>query len=115
MRKIKLDCDACGAPLPVADPAGLYKCPYCGRSYFIEGDARPGAGQQRKRPKITGVRPARIPEERKTVAITEEMMSKIKELLSRGAKIQAIKLYRDETGVGLKEAKDYVENIEEER
>lgn len=33
----------------------------------------------------------------------------IDDLLARGRKIQAIKLYREQTGVGLKEAKDAVE------
>src|SRR5437764_14638715 len=32
--------------------------------------------------------------------------------LRRGRKIEAIKLYREAAGVGLKEAKDYVEAIE---
>jgi len=30
----------------------------------------------------------------------------------RGAKIEAIKLYREQTGVGLKEAKDFVERLQ---
>jgi ribosomal protein L7/L12 len=33
------------------------------------------------------------------------------ELMKSGQKIQAIKLYREQTGVGLKEAKDYVEGL----
>ena len=36
---------------------------------------------------------------------------KIVELVKSGQKIQAIKLYREQTGVGLKEAKDYVEGL----
>lgn len=36
---------------------------------------------------------------------------KIMELMKSGQKIQAIKLYREQTGVGLKEAKDYVEGL----
>ena len=32
--------------------------------------------------------------------------------VKRGAKIEAIKLYRQETSVGLKEAKDYVEGLQ---
>ena len=36
----------------------------------------------------------------------------IEDLLRRGQKIQAIKLYRERTGVGLKEAKDAVEEIQ---
>jgi hypothetical protein len=35
----------------------------------------------------------------------------VKELMKAGQKIQAIKLYREQTGVGLKEAKDYVESL----
>jgi len=36
---------------------------------------------------------------------------KIMELMKSGQKIEAIKLYREQTGVGLKEAKDYVEGL----
>ena len=35
----------------------------------------------------------------------------VRELMKAGQKIQAIKLYREQTGVGLKEAKDYVESL----
>jgi hypothetical protein len=33
------------------------------------------------------------------------------ELIQAGKKIEAIKLYRESTGVGLKEAKDFVESL----
>ena len=36
---------------------------------------------------------------------------KIMELMKAGQKIKAIKLYREQTGVGLKEAADYVESL----
>ena len=36
---------------------------------------------------------------------------KIVELMKAGQKIEAIKLYREQTGAGLKEAKDYVEKL----
>ena len=36
---------------------------------------------------------------------------KVLELMRAGQKIEAIKLYREQTGVGLKEAKDYVESL----
>jgi hypothetical protein len=36
---------------------------------------------------------------------------KIMEFVKAGEKIRAIKLYREHTGVGLKEAKDYVESL----
>jgi ribosomal protein L7/L12 len=35
----------------------------------------------------------------------------VKELVSQGNKINAIKQYREETGAGLKEAKDVVESL----
>ncbi|MCC6501422.1 MAG: hypothetical protein IT313_14235, partial [Anaerolineales bacterium] len=38
--------------------------------------------------------------------------SKIRSLLTKGKKIDAVKIYREEYGVGLKEAKDAVERIE---
>ncbi|MGY5766077.1 ribosomal protein L7/L12 [Brachybacterium sp. DNPG3] len=40
------------------------------------------------------------------------MTAEIDQALAQGAKIQAIKLYREHTGVGLKEAKDTIEDYE---
>lgn len=40
------------------------------------------------------------------------LTNQIKELLGNGKKIQAVKLTKDITGWGLKESKDYVDNIE---
>jgi ribosomal protein L7/L12 len=37
---------------------------------------------------------------------------KISVLLANGMKIQAIKLYRDETGTDLKDIKDFAESLE---
>jgi ribosomal protein L7/L12 len=34
------------------------------------------------------------------------------DLVKRGRKIQAIKLYRQETGAGLKQAKDFIDSLE---
>ena len=36
----------------------------------------------------------------------------IKALIMQGKKIEAIKLYREQTGLGLKQAKDYVDALE---
>jgi ribosomal protein L7/L12 len=41
----------------------------------------------------------------------QDVNLKIVELMNAGRKIQAIKLYREQTGAGLKEAKDYVERL----
>jgi len=37
--------------------------------------------------------------------------AEVLELVRRGLKIQAIKRYRDQTGVGLKEAKDVIDGL----
>jgi ribosomal protein L7/L12 len=44
----------------------------------------------------------------------EDQAARIKDALFRGEKIQAIQLYREQTGVGLAEAKTAVESIEAE-
>lgn len=41
----------------------------------------------------------------------DQLMMKLKRLVQSGEKIQAIKVYRDATGVGLKEAKDFVDQL----
>lgn len=41
----------------------------------------------------------------------QDVNPQIVELLKAGQKIGAIKLYREQTGCGLKEAKDYVESL----
>ncbi|MBN1452635.1 MAG: ribosomal protein L7/L12 [Anaerolineales bacterium] len=44
--------------------------------------------------------------------LSTEQEGQIRELIAQGQKITAVKLYRELTGVGLKEAKDAVEAIE---
>ena len=43
--------------------------------------------------------------------LTEETLSEISDAIINGEKIQAIKLYRDATGEGLKEAKEAIEEL----
>ncbi len=44
--------------------------------------------------------------------LSDEQISNLSNYIFRGEKIQAIKVYRDMTGLGLKEAKDAVEELE---
>ena len=44
-------------------------------------------------------------------AVDAAWMSEVQVLLTQGQKIQAIKLYRERTGVGLAQAKDAVERM----
>lgn len=45
---------------------------------------------------------------------SDEVASKLREALLAGRKIEAIKLCREAMGLGLKEAKEYVEKMENE-
>jgi ribosomal protein L7/L12 len=48
-------------------------------------------------------------EDRPTSAVSPEILA----LVRRGRKIEAIKRYREETGVGLREAKNFIESLDE--
>lgn len=43
--------------------------------------------------------------------LTDEKRDQINEAIFAGRKIEAIKLYRDATGEGLKESKDFIETL----
>jgi ribosomal protein L7/L12 len=43
---------------------------------------------------------------------SDALVSQLHELLRRGSKIEAVKIYRETTGLGLKEAKDFVDSLE---
>jgi ribosomal protein L7/L12 len=47
--------------------------------------------------------------------LDERKINELQQLINNGQKIQAIKLYRQLTGVGLKEAKESVEQLEMKR
>ena len=81
MQKIKLDCDACGAPMLDAERLGFYKCPYCGISYMIEGNLGPKPDQPKKQSRSSQNRLPDIPEDRQTEPIREELVGEIKEYL----------------------------------
>ena len=99
MQKFKLDCDACGAPLQNVDRQDIFKCPYCGRSYIFKEDFQAGRKQVENHPlKAKTYHHNEIPEYQRKYSSREELIDKIRELSANGNKIQAIKLYRDETG-----------------
>jgi DNA-directed RNA polymerase subunit RPC12/RpoP len=98
-----LNCPQCGAPL---DPSNLdgttIRCPYCGNVALLteEVSGRPAPMNS------GGMQGAFAPMIGEALKVAE-----IKRLVERGYKIDAIKLYRETFGVGLKEAKDAVERL----
>lgn len=72
---------------------------------IAEAEAVRAASQPHKQPRTTqAAKPAGAPGPADTTA-------QIAELVRRGKKIEAVKLYRDTHGTGLKESKDAVETI----
>jgi ribosomal protein L7/L12 len=112
MQKFKLDCDACGAPLQNVDRQDVFKCPYCGRSYLFKEDFQAGSKPVENHPmKAKTFHPPEVQEDQRKYSSREELIDKIRELSASGNKIQAIKLYRDQSGGSLLEAKDFVERL----
>lgn len=60
----------------------------------------------------TGDRPAAPAQPSARVVLSADSLAKVRRILAAGNKIQAIKEVRDQTGLGLKEAKDYVDALE---
>lgn len=47
----------------------------------------------------------------KKIGIEEAFMPEVEKLVNEGKTVEAIKKYRKETGIGLKEAKEYIDSI----
>jgi ribosomal protein L7/L12 len=90
-------CDACGGELMVTSPAGrsprVLRCRRCGRERVFEVQYAPPPGSSQRGTRDVA---SMLPEE----AIAA---------LGAGNKIEAIKIVREATGLGLKEAKEAVE------
>jgi hypothetical protein len=93
-----LDCPNCGAPVDFAGGTRA-TCSFCKSQLLLTGE---------------GVRAASTLNdllEQSSIRHSVDVDA-INDLLRQGKKIEAIRLYRQQTGVGLKEAKDAVETIE---
>ncbi len=91
-------CPTCGAPLDYpGDDISTTRCPYCDSTVIIPQATKADT------PQIEQTSSSSLPQNQ-LEAITE-----ITYLLQAGKKIEAIKIYRNTFGVGLKEAKEAVE------
>jgi len=88
-------CPACGAPLELPKDAASIQCPYCHHVVIVPESLRTASSLSTHEPDVPDT--ARIQE--------------IIVIARSGNKIEAIKQYRELTGVGLKEAKDAVEAL----
>jgi len=81
-------CPGCGAPVDLDERV----CPYCGAA-IVGSTSAPTL--------LSGLS-----------AAAPDALSEVREQIRRGKKIEAIRIYREITGAGLKEAKDAVQAIE---
>lgn len=89
-------CPSCGGPLEYDGGDITVRCHYCTNHVIVPEELRPGAGYNAAQ--------APLPNQLHNLA-------EIGRLIRSGNKIAAIKLYRETFGVGLREAKDAVENL----
>lgn len=103
-------CPACAAPLEYAGGDSPFaKCTFCGNSVIVPEELRSDKKQENPFAQLfesSGVMNAMPSMEQIT------KLKEIKNLVQKGNKIEAIKIYRETFGVGLKEAKDAVEKLE---
>jgi len=96
-------CPACGAPLDYpAEHTPAVRCPYCDSTVVIPRPA------ERDDLRVEHSQPE-SPISANLMGDQLETITSIAQRLQAGKKIEAIKLYRDAFGVGLKEAKEAVE------
>lgn len=95
----QIDCPNCGAPVDSSERA----CPYCGTALSAKSASVPPQIQM-DRDLFSGQIGLNTSD--------SDQFREVREQIERGNKIEAIRLYREATGVGLKEAKDAVEAME---
>lgn len=102
-------CPQCNAPIfyPGGEDVTI-ECMFCGHNVIVPPELRTGPGSSTSAPAPEFVGFDALP----TEGPEPDVVYHIKQLLGVGNKIEAIKLYRQVTGLGLKEAKDAVEAIQ---
>ncbi len=105
-------CPSCGAPLDYDGRGDTMRCPYCKNSIIVPETLRRGREADENESILqTGTTGLDMGEMIANAARLKEIVATARE----GNKIEAIKQYRELTGVGLKEAKDAVEALMEGR
>ncbi len=99
-----LKCPSCNASLEYDGRSETIRCEFCGTTIIVPENMRAGGYQASGSGYMYGESPEKA-----------ENIHQVLELVRQGRKIDAIKLYRDTFGVGLKEAKDIVDGLEKGR
>jgi len=99
-----LNCPTCGAPLNYdGGPDRSIRCSHCGNTVIVPEEFQHTPDPSPAAPKQLDL---------STLLAQAGQWGDLAQLVKDGRKIEAIKLYRELTGVGLKEAKDAIEELE---
>lgn len=82
------------------------KCPKCGRTLFSEGDYCEYCGA-----KVSIFVQGEMENSPHELEYPNSLTERILSILKQGNKLQAVKIYKEETGVDLKKAKEYVDGL----
>jgi hypothetical protein len=104
----EFQCPACGAPMDIPEDAGAtMRCPYCNASVVVPEELRENMESVTSikidLSELSSDHPMQI-----SLGSDDPILTQLR----AGNKIEAIKLYRLRTGLGLKESKDAVEAIQ---
>lgn len=106
MEPHELRCSACGAALHYEPGAAVITCAHCGTEYALEAPTEGVIEFTIEEPEAD-VPPVTSSSEPKRPSYEEEALTWLRE----GKKVQAIKVVRAHTGMGLRESKEYVEGL----
>jgi len=87
-----VNCKSCGGVNEVPSGKISILCSFCGNAIQIEQSVSNTETEETRKER--------------------ELQEKVKSLIIDGKKLHAVKLYMDEMGIGLKEAKEYIDSIE---
>ena len=105
----KFQCPSCGAPLDIPENVGsTLRCPYCSAAVVVPAELREDRLSDNPRVIKIDLSGRDVEQEKIDLSPDDPIMEQIR----AGNKIEAIKLYRQRTGLGLKESKDAVESLQ---
>lgn len=103
-----LKCPSCAAPLQYDGRSPSVRCDYCNNVTLMPKEFRQEGASDQNSGFGSGSSYGSIDQ-----SLSAGKLVEIKNLMARGQKIQAIKLFRETFNVGLKEAKEAVERLEQ--
>lgn len=111
MALVPLKCPKCGRSIQLDDQQETCICEYCGSQFAFQEAARKYVAELAGKQTPSGT-PAFSTEPIPGYDLPEKTVLAIRLLVANKQKIEAIKLFRENTDTGLKEAKDVIDRIE---